>query len=93
MVKELEQKITNLTAEWYQLIGSDHHKDRDCHWYIRTSWSYGGSPVYVIEHRGYILDEIYETWGSYELACIRLKELLTAAIANEKNEQAAPPEE
>lgn len=92
MVKELEQKITELASEWYTLIGSDHHKDRDCHWYIRTVWSYGRSPVYMIEHHGYILDDISETWGNYELACIRLKELLTEAIANERRDQTAPPE-
>ena len=30
------EEITKLTDEWYFLIGKDHHKDRDCHWYIEA---------------------------------------------------------
>jgi hypothetical protein len=70
------QKITDLTDKLYELIGRDHHKDRDCHYFIETKWSYGRPPVYVIVHNGYIFDDISEEWASYELACIRLKELL-----------------
>ncbi len=78
------REITDLTEQWYKLIGSDHHKDRDCHWYIETKWSYGCSPVYIIRHYGYILDEIEETWTSYEAALNRLKEILTQKIEEEK---------
>jgi hypothetical protein len=74
------EDITELTEDWYKLIGPDHHKDRDCHWYIETKWSYGQSPTYCIHHYGYILDEINETWSSYELAMSRLKEILTEEI-------------
>lgn len=74
------EEITKLTEEWYKLIGSDHHKDRDCHWYIETKWSYGSSPVYIIHHYGYILDEINETWSEYKLALNRLKEILEKEI-------------
>ena len=79
-MKELVDDITKLTNEWYTLIGPEHHKDRDCHWYIETKWSYGQSPLYTIQHFGYILDGIEETWLTYELALERLKEILTREI-------------
>lgn len=79
------QEITNLTQEWYTLIGGDHHKDRDCHWYIETKWSYGNKPEYIIRHYGYILDEIEECWNSYDLALSRLKEILEEKIKEEKD--------
>jgi hypothetical protein len=81
------QEITNLTQEWYTLIGSDHHKDRDCHWYVETVWSYGNKPEYIIRHYGYILDEIEERWNSYDLALGRLKEILEEKIKEEKESQ------
>jgi hypothetical protein len=37
----------------------DHHKDKDCHWYIIEKYSYGEPPVFIAHHYGYILDEIY----------------------------------
>lgn len=79
-MKELVDDITKLTNEWYTLIGPEHHKDRDCHWYIETKWSYGQPPIYIIQHYGYIIDEVSETWNNYELALGRLKELLTREI-------------
>ena len=78
------EEITKLTAEWYHLIGSDHHKDRDCHWYINTKWSYGNSPTYAVEHYGYILDHIEVECDTYDDALKCLKRELEAAIANEK---------
>lgn len=83
MQKTIDE-ITELTKEWYNLIGRDHHKDRDCHWYVETKWSYGNKPLYVIHHYGYILDNIEEIWGTYELALNRLKEIIQEAINNEK---------
>lgn len=80
----LVEEITKLTDEWYFLIGKDHHKDHDCHWYIETKWSYGLSPTYVIWHYGYILDEIHEECDSYEIALLKLKKILTEKIAEEK---------
>jgi len=75
--EELLEDVTDLTEQWYKLIGPDHHKDRDCHWYIETKWSYGNSPEYCVVHHGYILGELNETWQTYDLALYRLKELLT----------------
>lgn len=74
------EDITKLTEEWYLLIGSDHHKDRDCHWYIETKWSYGYPPSYTVQHCGYILDEIDKEFDSYENALIGLKNILEREI-------------
>jgi len=79
------EEITKLTDEWYGLIGKDHHKDRDCHWYIETKWSYGFPPKYIIWHHGYIVDEIEEECDSYELALTRLKEIISKEIKEHKN--------
>lgn len=87
-MKELVDEITNLTEEWYFLIGKDHHKDRDCHWYIETKWSYGYSPVYNIQHHGYILHDFNEIeCSSYEDALKTLKEILIQKIEEEKKSQ------
>jgi len=79
-MKELVDDITSLTDEWYRLIGPTHHKDRCCHWYIETKWSYGDTPKYMVSHHGYILDEIKEECDSYDEALLKLKEILTTEI-------------
>jgi hypothetical protein len=56
----LEEEITALTAKWYKYVNIDHHKDRDCHWYIQKMWSYGDEPYYQAFHHGYVL----EGWSS-----------------------------
>ena len=56
----LEEEITLLTAKWYKYVGFDHHKDRDCHWYIQKVWSYGQEPYYYAYHEGYVS----ERWKS-----------------------------
>ena len=86
-MENIIEEITKLTDEWYRLIGSDHHKDRDCHWYIETKWSYGQPPKYSVQHFGYILDEIVETWTDYNMALNRLKEILMEKIEEEKRLQ------
>ena len=88
-MKETIDEITNLTEEWYSLIGSDHHKDRDCHWYIETKWSYGYPPVYTVHHYGYIVNEIEEECDTYNAALLKLKEILV----NEINEYKSDNEE
>lgn len=74
------EEITILTDEWYHLIGKDHHKDRDCHWYIETKWSYGFPPKYIVCHYGYLIDKIEEECDSYDLALVKLKDILTEEI-------------
>jgi hypothetical protein len=86
--KKLTEDITKLTEEWYFLIGKDHHKDRDCHWYIETKWSYGYEPVYTVQHFGYVIHPDVEIeYSSYYEALRGLKELLTQHIAEEKRNQ------
>lgn len=86
-MKELLEEITKLTEEWYFLIGKDHHKDKDCHWYVETRWSYGGPPKYIVRHWGYILDNIEEEFDSYEEALTGLKNILIEKLKEEKDWQ------
>jgi len=81
------EDITKLTEEWYDLIGGDHHKDRDCHWYIETKWSYRYPPTYTVQHWGYIIDYIEEKCDSYDDALIKLKEILKREIYEYKSYQ------
>ena len=78
------EEITKLTDEWYFAIGKDHHKERDCHWHVETKWSYGQPPKYTVQHWGYILGDIEEECSSYDEALLKLKEVLTEKIAEEK---------
>jgi hypothetical protein len=54
----LQIRITALGARWMDLIGADHHKDRDCHFGIEKVWSYGMPPVYRVWHDGYVAEII-----------------------------------
>lgn len=54
--------IQELTRRWYNYVTLDHHKDRDCHFYVEKRWSYGREPVYVASHSGYRADY----WNSQE---------------------------
>jgi len=83
-MENIEESILKLTNEWYFLIGKDHHKDRDCHWYIETKWSYGLLPKYYIRHFGYILDEIEILCDRYEDSLKKLKNCLENVIKKEK---------
>jgi hypothetical protein len=66
--EEILNQITELTEKWYFLIGQDHHKDRDCHFYINTVWSYGNKQKYRVEHYGYIFRDIEEEFDTYDAA-------------------------
>ena len=55
-MQEISAEITRLSAMWYEFVGFDHHKDRDCHWMIDVAWSYGGDPVFIPNHYGYIAE-------------------------------------
>lgn len=50
----LDAEIVRLTRLWYDAVSLDHHKDRDCHWYITTTYSYGDQPTFAGSHPGYI---------------------------------------
>lgn len=80
---ELREEIKKLTDIWYQIVGLDHHKDRDCHWYINEKWSYGDYPTYEVCHYGYIYSEVSITTNSYEKAQKELIRVLKRAIKGE----------
>lgn len=49
----MTKTLTELTAEYYDLISGDHHKDKDCHFYIEKIYSYGIEPYWQFCHYGY----------------------------------------
>lgn len=82
--KEIQVKV--LCQRYHQLIGPDHHKDRDCHFFISKRWSYGQWPTYEIEHNGYLMErqpELLLEYDTYESARDGLIDMLTRAIAAE----------
>lgn len=50
---DLESELIRLTDKWYRYVNLDHHKDRDCHWYITKTYSYGDPAKYTVSHHGY----------------------------------------
>jgi uncharacterized protein with LGFP repeats len=56
-VTPLEEEITKLSRMWYYFVGVDHHKDRDCHWYVEQYFSYGEAPYFKAWHHGYIASD------------------------------------
>jgi hypothetical protein len=83
--EEILNQITELTKEWYSLIGQDHHKDKDCHFYINTVWSYGQKQKYRVEHYGYLYKDVEETFDTYREAAEYLLKTLETMIEREKN--------
>lgn len=86
-MENIIEEITKLTEEWYRLIGPGYHKDKDCHWYVETKWSYGHPPTYTVRHWGYILDYLEKEYSSYEDALVGLKGMLIGYIKQEKKDQ------
>jgi len=78
------EKIIALNKIWYDLIGGEHHKDRDCHFRIDTLYSYGDRVEYSVEHHGYINHD-YETteWSSLKEAEEELIRVLKLMILQE----------
>ena len=77
----LEEEITELTAKWMKYVSLDHHKDRDCHWYITQTYSYGEEPYYEAHHSGYILDHwTSPRCGTAEMASTLLRDKLKREI-------------
>ena len=83
--EKILNQITELSKEWYILIGGDHHKDRDCHFYINTVWSYGQKQKYRVEHYGYLYRDIEETFETYKEAAEFLMNTLKIMIEREEN--------
>lgn len=86
MTDPKEQQVKDLCLKYYQVISPDHHKDRDCHFFIRKRWSYGQWPTYEIEHDGYLMDqqpEHLEQYATYEAARDGMIAMLSRAISSE----------
>jgi hypothetical protein len=80
--QENEESFLKLLKLWYKLIGGDHHKDRDCHFFIERHYCTYQKPVWVASHRGYI-SEFEGTYDSFIQAQQGLIEFLIEAIAQE----------
>lgn len=81
----MREEILRLTKFWYQYVSLNHHKDRDCHFYINEVWSYGELPKYRVEHHGYIADEVEEIiCATHQGAEEELIKLIYKLIEDEK---------
>jgi hypothetical protein len=78
-----EQIINRLLKLWYELIGSEHHKDRDCWFFIEREYSTYKTPSWNVRHNGYILKDYSEPFSSFEKAQEGLIEFLAEACAKE----------
>jgi hypothetical protein len=83
-LQEREQRITELTDEWMSTIGAEHHKDRDCHFYIERVWSYGEKPYWRMTHHGYWNDRVCQKCETYRDALELLEHFVKSAIADAK---------
>lgn len=90
MTADIQEEIIQLTEQWYELISGNHHKDKDCHWYIETRWSYGEQPEFRVLHNGYVTDDIEITCDSYETALTELRTIIKRAIQREKEAKKLP---
>ncbi len=77
----MKDKFLQLTQFWYEYVGCDHHKDRDCHFYVNKVWSYGHEPYYRIEHYGYMTElENNEQYATYDEAFKALHDWLEEEV-------------
>ncbi len=78
-------EIAELIARHFEAVGSDCHKDGDCHWYIAECWSYGEHAGWMVEHAGYCYRGLEDgedgPFPTREEAEAVLIEYLRAAIA------------
>jgi hypothetical protein len=72
LIDDTESRFIELTNFWYDYVGVDHHKDRDCKFYINQVYEYGKAPFWRIEHYGYIKEldnnSQYDSHESAQLA-------------------------
>lgn len=90
--------ILELTRRWYNYVSLDHHKDRDCHFYVEKKWSYGKEPVYVASHSGYRAgywhSQPYPTAAEAEEALLKwLTHIINGTIMDIKERLATPQED
>ena len=88
-----EKIIEQLLALWYSCL-VDHHKDRDCHFYIERRFSTYLPNMWFIRHPGYISsigDDDEEQFNTYAEAEDRLIALLIDKIKSECKSYIAMP--
>jgi hypothetical protein len=81
----MENTMSNLKklAElYYELISHDHHKDKDCHFYITFKVSSYEKDTITVQHFGYI-NEFKVVTDSYEKAVEILKQEMLKIIIEE----------
>ena len=81
--------IERLCAEYYSIIGADHHKDKDCHFYISQHFRYDCSlplypPTFQAQHYGYIRELYGPDRATLEEAQQDLIDFLEKAIVEEQ---------
>lgn len=79
-----KSEISSLTEKWFDYVSKDHHKDRDCHFYINIDYAYGREPIYEISHYGYVGQEFTEEAKTLEEAETKLLAGIKAIIAKER---------
>lgn len=79
----ISEKIVDLTSKLYHYIGPMRHKDRDCHWYIETAYSYGDPPTYTACIKGYIFSDQKPIRLNFEQAERDLLDIVRNAIKTE----------
>jgi hypothetical protein len=79
-----DEQIIRLVSLWYEVIGPLHHKDRDCHFHVERTWSYGATgqyaPKWSFRHHGYLKESPENQYDTMQEAMDGLREYLTEAI-------------
>ena len=82
---DIEEEILYLTKIWMKYIAPEHHKDRDCKFYIKKIWAYGDEPYYEAYHYGYVAAEFEGTkCDTLEEAQEELRDFLYMTIYKEE---------
>ena len=71
-MKTTTNKITKLAKEYHELISGDHHKDRDCHWFIGHLQHWDKTNPSVVEDSRYFLTRCQEVLGPEETKRARI---------------------
>jgi len=73
--------------KYQELIGNDHHKEKDRHFTIKQHFTAGEGWEWVVVHRGYLHDWEIKA-ANYDRACFLLKKKLQDMIHDVKKWQA-----
>ena len=79
-----KERIEELVSFWQGLL-VDHHKDRDCHFYITYDFKYHTGLELTVSHSGYIADDFHITVKDINEAMSVLERQLHRQILDEIN--------